>query len=195
MKLFDYSELIRVIDNVEIREEREKAMALVDLKERYRELKRTIIESGILDDWNRLKQLCSKADVRLCVSHQGDSSMGCVIGHPDGFKYCSGYKDGEPIYCNPKGIFGECVGSGSCGTDTFGFLYNTDRGIVWHLHHTTSQHYFEWFKTEEDEYNTKIRLLETFRDTYEDYRNFQLKQIEKKFQARIKAEDIIRTED
>ena len=195
MKLFDYSELIRVIDNVEIREEKEKAMALIDLKEKYRELKRTIIESGILDDWNRLKQLCLKADVRLCVSHQGDSSMGYVIGHPDGFKYCSGYSDGNNMYNNTNGMYCECVGSGSCGTDMFGFLYDADKGITWRLCHSTSTHYFEWFKTEEEEYNTKIRLLETFRDTYEDYRDFQLKKIEKKFETRIKTEDIIRTED
>ena len=147
MKMFDYSDLIRVIDNVEIREEKEKVMALTNLKEKYRELKRSVINSGILDDWNRLKQLCLKAGIRLCVSHQGSDSMGCVIGHPDGFKYCSGYKDGEPMYNNPKGMYGECIDGGSCGTDTFGFLYDENKGITWHLHHSTTHtlHSIQYF--------------------------------------------------
>jgi hypothetical protein len=44
----------------------------------------------------------------------------------------------------------------------------------------------------EEKYKTRICLLETFRDTYENYRRFLLKKIEDKFASRIKAEDIIK---
>ena len=184
MKLFNYDELVRVIGNVEDREERERNNDLINLKEKYKTLKRTLIESGILDDWSRLKQLCAKANVRLCVSHQGKLSMGCVINHPEDFKYCKEYKD--------NGTFRECMSSGSSWSDYFGFFYTTETGFNWNIVHTSSYHGFEWFKTEEDEYNTKIRLLETFKNTYENYRSFQLKKIEKKFENRIKTEDILK---
>lgn len=186
MKLFDYSELIRVIDNVELREKKEEAMALTNLKEKYKELEKTLIKSGILDDWNRLKQLCSKADVRLCVSHQGNQSIGRIIGHEEDFKYCQEYRD--------EGIFSTCMSSGSHWSDYYGFIYTAEKELVWKITHTTKTHWFEGFAVEkiEEKYQTRIYLLETFKNTYEDYRNFQLKKIEEKFNSRIKLEDIIK---
>ena len=50
MKLFNYDELVRVIGNVEDREERERNQEIVNIKEQYINLKRDIINSGILDD-------------------------------------------------------------------------------------------------------------------------------------------------
>jgi hypothetical protein len=83
--------------------------------------------------------------------------------------------------------------SGSSWSDYFGFTYSSEKGITWHITHGTPSHWFNGFGTEhkEEEYITKMYLLETFRDTYEDYRDFQLKKIEKKFGARIKTEDIL----
>lgn len=189
MKLFDYSELIRVIDNVEIREKKEKEMGIISLKEKYRKLERTMIESGIFDDWNRLKRLCSKAKIRLCASHQGSNSIGCIVNHKEDYKYCQEYRD--------DGIFSKCMDSGSHWSDYFGFTYSVERSVVWNITHNTKTHWFNGFGTEdtEKEYTTKIYLLETFKNTYEDYRDFQLRRIEEKFNTRIKAEDIIRVED
>lgn len=185
MKMFDYSELIRVINNVEIREEHEKVMGVLKLKERYLELERSLIESGILDDWNRLKQLCSKAKVRLCVSHQSNDSMGYVLGVGD-FRYGSVYQD--------EGTISKCVSNGSYWSDYYGFVYDSAKGIIWKTTHTTSSHGFEGFNEKQDEkmYLTRIELLESFRDTYENYRKFQLQKIEDKFANRIKMEDIIK---
>ena len=185
MKMLDYSELIRVIDNVEIREEKERVMGLLDIKERYMELERSLIESGILDDWNRLKQLCAKAKVRLCVSHIGDSSIGCVLGIGD-FRYCNEYDD--------DGMITMRMSSGGHWRDDYGFVYETDKGIVWKICHMTNTHFFDGFSEaqEKEKYETKIYLLERFRDTYEDYREFQLKKIEEKFGERIKTVDIIK---
>ena len=185
MKMFDYSELIRVIDNVEIREEKERMNGIFALKERYKELEHSLIESGILDDWNRLKQLCLKANVRLCVSHIGKGSIGYVLGVGD-FRYCNVYAD--------NGIIKKCMSSGSYWSDYYGFVYEPDKGIVWKKYHTTNTHFFEGFKEGQDEekYETKIYLLETFRDTYEHYREFQLMKIQEKFGERIKTEDIIK---
>ena len=112
MKMFDYSELVRVIGNVEIREERERCEGVLKLKERYEELERSLIESGIFDDWNRLKQLCAKAKVRLCVSHQSEHSIGCVFGVGD-FKYCLEYDD--------KGRIQKLMSGGSHWSDYYGF--------------------------------------------------------------------------
>ena len=177
MKLFDYSELIRVIDNVEVREEKERMDGILALKEKCKELECSLIESGILDDWNRLKQLCAKANVRLCVSHLAEHSIGCVLGVGD-FTYCNEYQD--------DGRFAKSMGNGG----RYGFVYESDRGIVWKIQFSFS---FGGFNNEDElKYKTKIHLLETFRDTYECYRDFQLKKVEDKFAERIKAVDIIK---
>ena len=185
MKMFDYSELIRVIGNVEMREEREKMMALLSLKEKCEKLEQSLVESGIFDDWNRLKQLCAKAKVRLCVSNQGSNSMGIRLGMND-YGYGHEYRD--------EGYFSKTMSSGSHWIDYYGFTYESGRGLVWTTHHMTSSRMFVGFKDgqEEKKWYTRIQLLETFRDTYEDYRNLQLQNIEDKFATRIKATDIIR---
>ena len=185
MKMYDYSELIRVIDNVEIREEKEKAMELLSLKDRYNRLERNLVESGILDDWNRLKRLCAKADVRLCVAQLGDDSIGKVLGIGDCY-YCNIYKD--------NGIIAKCMSSGGYWGDFYGFTYETDKGIVWKIYHHTNTHLFNGFDVDDDKrkYETKIYLLETFKNTYEIYRDYQLQKIEEEFSNRIKIEDIIR---
>jgi hypothetical protein len=189
MQLFDYSELMRVIDNVEIREQQEKDMALTNLKERYKELEKTLINSGIFDDWNRLKELCSKANIRLCVSHQGSCSIGRVINHEEDFKYCQEYRD--------EGIFSKCMDSGSHWSDYYGFIYTAEKELVWKITHTTNTHWFEGFAVEkiEEKYQTRISLLETFLNTYEDYRNFQLKRIHENLETRIKPEDLMFNEE
>ena len=185
MKLIDYSELIRVIDNVEIREEKEEVAGVLRLKERYNKLERSVVESGILDDWNKLKYLCAKAKVRLCVSHQGNSSIGYVLGVGD-FRYCKEYDD--------NGMIKICMSEGSHWCDDYGFTYEADKGIVWKVTHITNTHHFNGFSKaqEKEEYMTRIYLLGTFVSTYEDYRDFQLKKIEEKYANRIKVEDVIK---
>lgn len=185
MKMFDYSELVRVIGNVEIREERERYEGVLKLKERYEELERSLVKSGIFDDWNRLKQLCAKAKVRLCVSHQSDHSIGCVLGVGD-FKYCMEYSD--------HGRIQKLMSCGSSWSDYYCFTYEADKGVVWKVYHMTGYGHFNGFSEgqEKEKYETRIYLLETFRDTYENYRKFQLQKIEDKFANRIKAEDIIK---
>lgn len=185
MKMFDYSDLIRVIDNVEVREEKERIMSVLQLKEKCNELERTLVASGIFDDWNRLKQLCTKAKVRLCVSHQSENSIGYVLGVGD-FKYGMEYRD--------DGKFMKLVREGYSGSDYYGFTYQPDKGIIWSVDHTSTHYWFEGFTESqmEEKYKTRMCLLETFRDTYENYRKFLLKKIEDKFANRIKAEDIIK---
>ena len=185
MKLFDYSELIRVIDNVEMREEKEAAMKVLSLKEKCVKLEHSLIESGIFDDWNRLKQLCAKAKVRLCVSHIGRDSMGVRLGMDD-YAYGQEYRD--------NGFFSKSMSSGSHWVDYYGFTYESSKGVVWATHHMTSSHVFYGFndKQEEKKWSTRIYLLETFRDTYEFYRDIQLKHVEDKFGARVKVEDILK---
>lgn len=184
MKLYDYSELIRVIDNVEMREEREKIQGILTLKEKCNALERSLVESGMFDDWNRLKQLCRKAGVRLCVSHLAEHSIGYVLGVGD-FTYCNMYND--------DGCIKKLMSSGSSWSDYYGFIYSAEEGILWRVWHTSRFHIFNGFEeNEKSKYETRIHMLETFRDTYEHYREFQLKKIEEKFGVRIKAEDILK---
>jgi hypothetical protein len=185
MKLFDYSELIRVIDNVEVREKNKKHIALMNLKDKYISLRDEMIESGIFDDWYRLKELCNKAGVRLCVSHQGDASMGIVLGYND-YTYCKEYND--------NGSFSISMSSGSSWNDYLGFKYNLERGLQWFIFHATNYHSFNGFGRDEEgnEYQTKIDLLLAFKETYEEYRDYQLKKVEEKFSNRIKTEDILK---
>ena len=185
MKMFNYSELIRVIGNVEKREENERNQALLSLKEKYYELERNVINSGILADWVRLKEVCRKAKVRLCVSHISNDSIGYVLGVGD-FTYANVYDD--------NGRIKKCMSRGSSWDDYFGFYYdNSMEKIVWEFRHTNSSFCIvDSFKTEEEEYTTKIELLTEFKNTYENYRKFQLMKIEEKFETRIKTEDIIK---
>ena len=183
MELYNYENLIRVIGNVEKREENEKLQGLFSLKEKYFELEKNLIQSGILEDWVRLKELCRKAQVRLCVSHISSGSIGCVLGVGD-FKYANIYDD--------NGRIKKLMSSGSHWSDYYGFYYDTKAHcLIWEFRHTTDYHSFEYFKTEEEKYNTKIYLLEEFKNTYENYRKFQLMKIEEKFGSRITVEDII----
>lgn len=185
MKLFDYSELARVIDNVKVREEAESTMETLSLKEQCEALERYLIDTGILDDWIRLKRLCAKAGVRLCVSHIGMNSIGYALGLGNA-SYCREYAD--------NGAFRKCMSNGSHWSDYYGFGYTEDSGIFWRTEHTTSTYHFDGFREgdERSKYETRIYLLETFRDTYEDYRNFQLKKVEEKWQSRISTADILK---
>lgn len=185
MKLFDYSELVRVIDNVKVREEKERVMDILSLKEKCEALERYLIGTGILDDWNRLKRLCAKANVRLCVAQIGGQSIGYALGLGNAF-YCREYAD--------NGVFRKCISSGSHWSDYYGFGYTEDQGIFWRAEHTTSTYHFDGFREgdEKSKYETRIYLLETFRDTYEDYRNFQLMKVEEKWQSRISTADILK---
>ena len=191
MKLFDYSELIRVIDNVEVREKNEKYVALINLKDKCINLEKEMINSGIFDDWYRLKELCYKAGIRLCVAQQGDSSMGVVIGHPDKHFYCKEYLDGPPMYNNSNGMYAICVDSGSYYSNYFGFNYTPNIGFSWRVFRSNAND-FTIFKNKEEEYTAKIKLLKSFKATYEDYRDYQLKKVEEKFSNRIKTEDILK---
>lgn len=185
MKLFDYSELIRVIGNVEKREEKERNVALMNLKDKYINLRDEMIESGIFDDWYRLKELCNKAGVRLCVACLGGDSMGVILGYGD-YAYCKEYND--------NGSFDISMSSGSSWDDRFGFKYNPEKGLNWFISHSSNFHLFNGFGRDEigNEYQTKIDLLLGFKETYEEYRDYQLKKVEEKFSNRIKTEDILK---
>ena len=168
-----------------MREEKEKVLEVLNLKEKSEKLECSLIESGILDDWNRLKQLCTKAGVRLCVSHLAEHSIGCVLGVGD-YTYCNIYDD--------QGRIKKLMSSGSTWGDYYGFVYNPNQGILWTSFHTTRPFGFKGFgeNQEKAKYETRIYLLETFRDTYEHYRDFQLNKIAEKFESRVKVEDILK---
>lgn len=192
MEMFDYSKLIRVIGNVEIREEKERDENILGLKEKIKELENTLVESGILDDWNRLKCLCAKAGTRLVVAGIGSDSIGYVFGIGD-FHYCEEYRDDGSVRIQMKDTY---------GWEYYpGFYYDPCKGIVWKIHRREYTDFSEgiskkhWNNKNDEklEYEAKISLLETVRDTYKHYRDFQLKQIEKKYANRIKAEDIIKS--
>ena len=105
--------------------------------------------------------------------------------------YCREYQDGPPIYNNSNGMYATCVDSGSYYSNYFGFNYTPNTGFAWRDFRSNDNN-FTIFNNEAEEYTTKIKLLQSFKATYEDYRDYQLKRIEKKFKNRIKTEDILK---
>lgn len=186
MKIFDYSELIRVINNVEIREKREENIKNMKIEEKYKMVEAKLISSGILEDWFNLKQVCRKANVRLCVAYRGESSIGIVTGRKN-YAYCDIYAD--------NGRIQTCMSSGSHWSDYYGFIYDKEsHRLVWDTTHTTSYSNFHGFgpNREVEKHLTRIKMMEIFMETYEDYREFQLKKIEEVFKGRIKPSDLLK---
>lgn len=187
MTLFNYDNLIQAIKNVELRETKERVDQLQCLKDKCEALETSLINDGIIADWHRLKLLCQHAHVRLCVSFQAERSIGCVMGIGD-YTYCKPYQD--------NGWITKTMSSGSHWLDDYGFTYYPSKGIIWETHHLTATHHFTGFdennmNSVEKKYSVRLELLEEFRDTYENYRNFLLNKVEAKYGPRIKAEDII----
>jgi hypothetical protein len=183
MKIFDYSDLIRVINNVELREEQEKLVHQNNLKQQYEDLEYELVMSDIFADWYNLQKLCKKAGIRLSVSNQGKTSMGYIMNHPESYSYCKEYKD--------DGLFCFCMSSGGHWSDYYGFKYDDEHGLHWLIQHSTKSFLFYGFNSETEKYEIKIKLLNKFKETYEDYRNFILSKVDEKFKNRIKPEDII----
>lgn len=176
MEILNYTNLLKVIDNIEIREEKEDIERTLDMEKEYELLELKLKKSGLLDDWYGLKQVCRKVNVRLLPYGSNlTSSM---------FKFAD------------IGSYECCMSSGSHWSDYYGFTYTPENGITWKVWHTTNTHLWGGFGESREEqrskYRYRIAAIEKFMDSYEKYREFQLPKIEEALKDRVKPEDIIK---
>lgn len=148
MKKYDYSGLLKSIGDM--RTDREKAVneRLFSRKQQLLDLENKVVSSGMLEDWVGLKDVCRKA--KVCLN------------------------PAENNYDNYKGngVFGVyTISSYNYLSQDFGFILK-DGNLVWKWENDKGR-----FESEEQEINIKIKVLNSFLDTYEEYRDFQLQRV------------------
>ena len=168
MTIYDYSDLLKMIANIntdKIIAENERTM---NNKNRLTKMENKLITSGILDDWYDLKKSCKKLGIRLAPYGNWDEEIRGPL-----------MKDGNGKYFIDNGTVSICMSSGSHWSDHFGFSYY-DRELKWHIWHSTDSVLFTEFPNEDAEIEAKIKLIQLFLSHYEEYRSVQLDRINKK---------------
>lgn len=163
MKVYNYSNLLQVIRDINTNKTMAENDRITDKKNKLLKLEMELKTSGLLDDWYDLKKLCREANVRIMPYGGWDEEKQ------------------EPLinnyqYFADNGMFMKCMSSGSHWSDYFGFSYK-DKDFKWKTCHTTSSVFFNGFNDEITELITKIKLIKLFMETYEEYRNIQLQRI------------------
>ena len=132
--------------------------------------------SGVVRE---LKKICPD----VVIEGVGESNL-----EKEGVKLFRNHENMGKMGLTPKTIYQHLV----LGLDIV--KYNPERGLNWFISHSTNFHSFNGFGRDEigKEYQIKIDLLLTFKETYEEYRDYQLKKVEEKFSNRIKTEDILK---
>lgn len=163
MMVYDYSSLLKAVREA-------KANKIIAENERTTNKKNMLVKmetelksSGLLDDWYDLKKICRELEIRIMPYSGWDKTRQGLL-----------MQDCE-YFCN-NGMFAQCMSSGSYWCDMFGFSYK-DREFKWKITHDTSSTLFNGFENEDDEIDTKIKLIQLFMKRYEEYREIQLQKI------------------
>lgn len=160
MTVYDYSNLLKAVKDAKT----DKAIAenerTISKNNILVKLETELKSSGLLDDWYDLKRLCRETEIRIMP-----------YGGWDEVKQGLLMEDCE-YFCD-NGMFAQSMGS--C-LDMFGFSYK-DREFKWKIIHNTNSIFFNSFKNEEAEIDTKIKLIQLFMKRYEEYRAVQLQRI------------------
>ena len=163
MLLHDYTDLLTVINELKEEEELERLKLLQKGEVELKELELKIENSGMLKDWNQLKEACRKAGVRLCPYGGYDElEQGPLMTGSD--------------YFSDEGYFWVCMSSGLHWSDFFGFSGKNNK-INWKIVHSTNSTLFNRFDDKQKEVNQKIELLNVFLLKYEEYKSIQLKRV------------------
>ena len=168
--VYDYSNLLRAIDNAQLEEKKLKNHILANKKDELAELELEIQQSGILEDWYQLNEAMKKLKIRGCpYTGYKEKPIG---GNAD--KFTDGYK------------FMETMSSGSYWRDEFGIDgFNIGNRMGWDVHkvnwvitHVTDSYLWEGFGANEKAMvDCKIRMLNQFKESYPIYREFKLKEV------------------
>lgn len=173
MKLYDYTNLLKAIREIDLETDTLKNLKEMSLHNKLLELENRLLNSGILEDWVELNKI-----YKGIYDRWEDVYLDSVYNNKKAFM---GYKNG---------IFQLTMSSGNCHSD---YLCITPKDsveqnkVVWNITHTTSRHYFEGFKgyNKEYEYETKILVIETLIATYEDYRSYVLKEVMERMKKKV----------
>lgn len=162
MKLYDYTNLLKVVNEIDLETSKLNNMKEMTLKNKYLELERKLLDSGLLEDWCGLSKL----------------------GYTDYYNRWRSERLNN-IYTDSKEFIEYdrdwrikiMMSSGSHWSDYL-CIYprsSVNQGkLVWCITHTTHTQLFKQFKNVEQEYKTKILMIEALMETYEEYRDFML---------------------
>ena len=166
MKIYDYSALFTVIDDLDA----EKAMLInqaeTDEKNALIKLEQQLLNSGMLKDWKGLNEVLRKANVRGCPYPE---KLPCAARFEDSYR------------------FEYCVNGGSSGyrTDYYCLTVKSTANEVRYYQYSTgygSEKQIDIFATYGDDpvmrkVRVKTRLIKEFMDNYPKYREIKLKQL------------------
>lgn len=148
MKLYDYSGLLKAIGDIQADQKKALNERLFSHKQQLIDLENKVISSGLLQDWENLKSICRKAHVSLDVA---DTKLDF-------------YKLNGLVAIYQLSVYNYLHYD-------FGFTY-TNNKLIWQWVTPKGE-----FETEESEILCKLKLLNTFMDTYEEYRDIQLQRV------------------
>lgn len=182
MKLFDYTGLLNVIKEVNLETDKLNNFKEMALKNRYLDLESELFNSGILEDWIRLNRVVT---TRIFMNRWNSEHLNNV------------YNDSKKFIEYADNMIRIIMSSGSHWSDYL--CINTKESIengrvIWCVTHNTGTHLFERFRSEEEEYKTKILLVETLMRTYEVYRDFALEKITEELNKKIAKNHSIKRE-
>lgn len=148
MKRYDYSGLLKAIGDIQTDQKKALNERLFSLKQQLADLENKVISSGMLQDWENLKNVCIKSGVCLNLS---DSKYDKYKGH---------------------GTFADfAMSSHNYLHYNFGFRLK-DGNLIWKWDNSRAE-----FESEEYEIKTKMYLLNEFLNIYEGYREIQLQRV------------------
>lgn len=182
MKLYDYTNLLNVIREVDLETSKLNNLKRTALKNKCLDLEHKLLNSGILEDWCRLSKL----------------------GHVDYYNrwrnaYLNNVYDdsNEFMEYDRDWKFKIMMSSGSHWSDYLCLdpRCSVDKGkLVWTIMHSTNTTFFNGFRNEEHECKTKILVMETLMETYEDYRTHMLNGLEEAMNKKISSNAKLREE-
>ena len=189
--IYDYSNLLKAIDNAQLEEKKLNNQILANKKDELAELEMEIEQSGMLEDWYQLIEAMKKLGVRgfPYTEYKEPTIEGNAIKFTDGYRFMETMSSGSH-WCDCFGIDGYNVGNRR------GWSRNK---VNWVITHSTSSHLWEDFETwggdvEAKRVRTKIRLLKEFKESYPIYREFKLKEIYAALGKQIETNESLRKE-
>ena len=112
MTIYDYSDLLKMIANINTDKIIAKNERTMNNKNRLAKMENKLLTCGILNDWYDLKKSCKRLNVRLApYGNWDEETQGPLM------------KDQNGKYFMNNGTFSICMSSGSHWSDHFGFSY------------------------------------------------------------------------
>lgn len=180
MMVYDYSNLLKAVRDTKTNKIIAENEKTVGKKNTLARLENDLKSSGLLDDWYDLKRVCRETGIRIMPYGDWDETK-------------RGPLMNDLEYFDDNGMFVKIMSSGSHWCDSFGFSYK-NREFKWKILHTTSPSLFNGFDDENYEIDTKIHLIETFMNRYEEYRSIQLQRIYAKLGKTLEETEKIKKE-